>query len=222
MDISLTEENYIKAIYSINHINRGTGASTNELSARLQNKAGSVTDMLKRLSDKKLIHYEKYKGVFLTGKGEKVAMDIVRKHRLWEVFLVEKLKFKWDEVHDIAEQLEHIKSGELVERLDEFLGHPKFDPHGDPIPDSKGHLNLVRAKPLTHFKDKGSFIFMGVSEHSKAFLQHLTSVGLKIGDNIRVEDINEFDNSLKVRINKGESQFFSEKVSSNILVEPKK
>lgn len=222
MDISLTEENYLKAIFSINLSNSGAGVSTNELSAHLNNKAGSVTDMLKRLAEKKLIHYEKYRGVFLTGKGGKIAMDIVRKHRLWEVFLVEKLKFQWDEVHDIAEQLEHIKSRELVDRLDIFLGKPKFDPHGDPIPDAKGHLNNLRAKALNHYKTKGAFIFMGVSEHSSSFLQHLTSIGLKIGDTIRVEEINDFDNSLRVKINKGGSQFFSDKVSSNILVEIKK
>lgn len=222
MEISLTEENYIKAIYSINGSNGGAGVSTNELSAHLNNKAASVTDMLKRLAEKKLIHYEKYKGVFLTGKGNKLAIGVVRKHRLWEVFLMEKLKFRWDEVHEIAEQLEHIKSDELIQRLDDFLGHPKFDPHGDPIPDANGQLNSVKAKPLNQFKEKGQFVFMGVSEHSKSFLQHLTSIGLKIGDSIKVDEINEFDNSLKVRINKGESQFFSDKVSSNILVEVKK
>ncbi len=222
MEISLTEENYIKAIFSINTNNEGSGASTNELSELLNNKAGSVTDMLKRLSEKKLIHYQKYKGVFLSSKGEKMALDIVRKHRLWEVFLTEKLNFKWDEVHDIAEQLEHIKSEELIHRLDDFLGNPRFDPHGDPIPDSKGHLNSLRAKPLNQFKAKGSFVFMGVSEHSKSFLQHLTAVGLKIGDTIKVEELNEFDNSRKVKINKGNSQFFSEKVSSHLLVELKK
>jgi len=222
MEISLTEENYIKAIFSINLANEGSGVSTNELSGHLHNKAGSVTDMLKRLAEKKLIHYEKYQGVFLTAKGEKIAIGIVRKHRLWEVFLMEKLKFKWDEVHDIAEQLEHIKSDELVERLDVFLGKPKVDPHGDPIPDAKGHLNNLRAKPLNHFKTKGAFIFMGVSEHSKSFLQHLTALGLKIGDTIKVEEINEFDHSRKVKINKGGSQFFSDKVCSNILVEIKK
>jgi len=222
MDISLTEENYIKAIFSINKANEGKGVSTNALSEHLHNKAGSVTDMLKRLAEKKLIHYEKYKGVFLTGRGEKIAISIVRKHRLWEVFLMEKLKFKWDEVHDIAEQLEHIKSEDLVERLDIFLGNPRFDPHGDPIPDARGHLNAIKAKPLNHFKTKGLFIFMGVSEHSKSFLQHLTSVGLKIGDTIKVEEINAFDNSVKVKINKNPSQFFSDKVSSNILVEIKK
>jgi len=222
MEISLTEENYIKAIFSINASNHGAGVSTNQLSEELNNKAGSVTDMLKRLSEKKLINYEKYKSVFLTSKGQKLAINIIRKHRLWEVFLMEKLKFNWDEVHDIAEQLEHIKSEELIKRLDAFLGKPKFDPHGDPIPDENGHLNIRIAKPLSHCKSKAEFIFTGVSEHSKSFLQHLTAIGLKIGDKIKVEEVIEFDNSLRVRINKNESRFISEKVSSNILVEGRK
>lgn len=222
MEISLTEENYIKAIFSINAQNEGAGVTTNELSGHLNNKAGSVTDMLKRLAEKKLIHYQKYKSVFLTAKGEKLALDIIRKHRLWEVFLTDKLKFKWDEVHDIAEQLEHIKSDELIQRLDEFLGKPKFDPHGDPIPDAKGQLNSVKAKPLSFYKKKGNFIFIGVCEHSKAFLQHLTSVGLKIGDAVKVEEVIEFDQSYKVKINKTNSRFFSNTVAANILVEIKK
>jgi DtxR family Mn-dependent transcriptional regulator len=222
MEISLTEENYIKAIFSINLNNKGSGVSTNALSEHLHNKAGSVTDMLKRLAEKKLIHYEKYKGVFLTGKGEKMALGIIRKHRLWEVFLTQKLKFTWDEVHEIAEQLEHIKSDELVQRLDAFLGNPKFDPHGDPIPDASGQLDDNGSKPLNRCGTRGHFIFTGVSEHSKSFLQYLTSVGLKIGDSIKIEEINEFDNSCTVRINKSPSRFFSEKVSSNILVTIKK
>lgn len=222
MEISLTEENYIKAIYSINQSNRGNGASTNELSEHLNNKAGSVTDMLKRLAEKKLVHYEKYKNVHLSGKGEKTAINIVRKHRLWEVFLTEKLHFKWDEVHDIAEQLEHIKSDELISRLDNFLGQPKFDPHGDPIPDARGQLNPLKAKPLNQFKAKQLCVFMGVTEHTSSFLQYLSSLGLKIGDTIKVEEVNKFDNSMKVKINNNESSFFSEKVSSNILVELKK
>lgn len=222
MEITQTEENYIKAIFSINLSNSGEGASTNELSEHLNNKAGSVTDMLKRLSEKKYINYQKYKSVFLTGKGEKIALNIVRKHRLWEVFLLEKLKFKWDEVHDIAEQLEHIRSEELVERLDVFLGRPKFDPHGDPIPDSKGLINPTKAIPLNRITNKGTFVFVGVCEHSRPFLQHLTSIGLKIGDKVKVEEIIEFDNTFKVKINKGSSQFFSNKVASNILIEVKK
>jgi DtxR family Mn-dependent transcriptional regulator len=222
MEISLTEENYIKAIFSINAQNEGAGVSTNELSEYLNNKAGSVTDMLKRLAEKKLIHYQKYKAVFLTNKGEKTAKNIVRKYRLWEVFLTEKLRFKWDEVHDIAEQLEHIKSDELIARLDIYLGKPKFDPHGDPIPDANGHLNSVKAKPLNQFKVKGYYIFTGVSEHSKSFLQHLTSIGLKIGDTLKIEDINAFDNSVKVKINSNEIRFFSDKISAHLLVEVKK
>lgn len=222
MEISLTEENYIKAIFAINQSNKGAGASTNQLSEHLNNKAGSVSDMLKRLSEKKLVQYEKYRNVYLSAKGEKLAIEIVRKHRLWEVFLMEKLKFGWDEVHDIAEQLEHIKSVELINRLDNFLGHPKFDPHGDPIPDAKGQLNPVKAQPLNHFNNKGTYIFMGVTEHSKSFLQHLSALGLSIGHSIKVEEINEFDNSLKVIVNKNKACFLSEKVSSNILVELKK
>ncbi|MDI1356494.1 MAG: metal-dependent transcriptional regulator [bacterium] len=222
MDISLTEENYIKAIFSINASNKGEGASTNELSEQLNNKAGSVTDMLKRLAEKKLIHYQKYKSVSLSSAGEKLAIGIVRKHRLWEVFLMEKLHFKWDEVHDIAEELEHIKSDELVLRLDAFLGKPRFDPHGDPIPDAKGHLFLPHAKPLSHFARIGTYTFLGVAEHSKLFLQHLTSLGLKIGDTIKVLDINAFDHSLMVKINRNEHQFFSEAVSSKLLVDIKK
>jgi DtxR family Mn-dependent transcriptional regulator len=222
MEISLTEENYIKAIFSIDALNAGKGVSTNELSERLQNKAGSVTDMLKRLAQKKLIHYEKYKAVTLTSKGQKMAVSIVRKHRLWEVFLLDKLKFKWDEVHEIAEQLEHIKSEELIKRLDEYLGKPKFDPHGDPIPDALGNWTANKAKPLSHATAKNTFVFVGVAEHSKSFLQHLTSLGLKIGDEIRVEEVIGFDNSIRIRINKHAPIFFSDKISSNLLVESKK
>lgn len=222
MEISHTEENYLKAIFSITQSKKNGGVSTNELSEYLNNKAGSVTDMLKRLSDKKLIDYEKYKGVSLNTKGEKYATSIVRKHRLWEVFLTQKLLFQWDEVHDIAEQLEHIQSEELVKRLDNYLGKPKFDPHGDPIPDANGHLSQLKAKPLNQLTIKGSYVFLGVTEHSKSFLQHLTAIGLKIGDTIKVEEVNSFDNSIKVKINRSESQFFSDKVSKHLLVELKK
>lgn len=222
MPISFTEENYIKAIYSISVANGGKGVSTTEISDHLQNKAGTVTDMLKKLAEKKLIHYQKYKGVLLTPGGRKLAIAVVRKHRLWEVFLTEKLHFRWDEVHEIAEQLEHIQSDDLVNRLDEFLGRPKFDPHGDPIPDAKGQLQVSSAIPLSTASATGTYVFTGVLEHSKLFLQHLTSIGLRIGDKIRVREINPFDRSLTVSINKNDPQFLSEKVSSNILVEQRK
>jgi DtxR family transcriptional regulator, Mn-dependent transcriptional regulator len=222
MEISFTEENYLKAIWSISQGGKGAGASTNEISELLDNKAGTVTDMLKRLAEKKLINYQKYKGVLLTPKGQRLAVSIVRKHRLWEVFLMEKLSFGWDEVHDIAEQLEHIRSDELINRLDAFLGKPRFDPHGDPIPGEDGQITVIKAVPLGTVRRPGAYVFTGVVEHSKAFLQHLTSIGLKIGDSIRVEQINEFDRSLSVTLCKHKSQFLSEKVSMNILVEARK
>lgn len=218
VEISLTEENYIKAIYKLQLVHIGEGVSTNDLSKHLNNKAASVTDMLKRLSSKKLIQYQKYQGVTLTVKGEKLALEIVRKHRLWEVFLMDKLNFKWDEVHEIAEQLEHIKSVELINRLDVFLGRPKVDPHGDPIPNAKGLLQPLKSKTLNHYSSKGKFIFTGVTEHSKTFLQYLSSIDLKIGDEFSIEEVNSFDSTIKVKINKHVC-FFSEKVSSNILVE---
>jgi DtxR family transcriptional regulator, Mn-dependent transcriptional regulator len=219
MEISLTEENYIKSIFSISRLNRGKGASTNELSARLNNKAGSVTDMLRRLAEKKLIHYEKYKAVTLTPKGEKLALIIIRRHRLWEVFLTQKLKFGWDEVHDIAEQLEHVQSDELIRRLDRYLGTPRFDPHGDPIPDAKGTFNETGSKPLSAFDGKGDYVFLGVSEHSGDFLRYLSSLGLKIGDILSVKEINAFDNSIRAVVHR-KALFLSEKITSNILVVP--
>ena len=220
MEISNTEENYLKAIYTISKLNSGAGVSTNQLSVLLMNKAGTITEMLKRLAEKKLINYQKYKGVLLSSKGEKIAVKIVRKHRLWEVFLLEKLGFKWDEVHDIAEQLEHIQSDELIDRLDLFLGKPKFDPHGDPIPDAKGQINNIKAKPLGEFSKKGNFILTGVCEHSKMFLQYISSLGLKIGDTIKVEEINKFDNSYLIKMKRKNSHFLSNKVALNLLVEP--
>src|SRR5450432_3051085 len=162
MPFSTTEENYIKAIYALTHSVGTEHANTNQLSSRLNNKAASVSDMLQRLFEKKLIDYKKYHGVKLTKKGFSVAIQIVRKHRLWEVFLVDKLNFKWDEVHEIAEQLEHIQSEELVKRLDKFLNFPKHDPHGDPIPDIKGIVHELKQVELNTCKVKDKMIFSGV------------------------------------------------------------
>src|SRR5688572_3663166 len=145
---SHTEENYLKAIFKLLEKEKGE-VSTNAIAEKVNTKAASVTDMLKKLADKKLINYKKYQGVTLTAKGEKIAINIIRKHRLWEVFLVEKLKYKWDEIHDIAEQLEHIQSDSLIDRIDSFLNYPKFDPHGDPIPDLNGNFQQQKSQLLS-------------------------------------------------------------------------
>lgn len=221
MVISLTEENYLKAIFSLSRLYEQTEVTTNQISDHLKNKAASVTDMLKRLADKKLIDYKPYKGVKLTEKGKRAAVKIVRKHRLWEVFLVEKLNFKWDEVHDIAEQMEHVNSDELVEKLDAFLGYPKFDPHGDPIPDSSGKFNLQKSISLSEAHKKNNLIVTGVCDHSSHFLQFLSGAGIGLGDHIKIEEKNEYDKSVKVKLNRNKSLFLSEKAASNILVEVK-
>lgn len=219
MSISFTEENYLKAIYALSHLHNQAEVSTNQISEHLNNKAASVTDMLKRLSEKKYIDYKPYKGVKLTEKGKKAAVKIVRKHRLWEVFLVEKLNFKWDEVHDIAEQLEHIDSDELIEKLDVFLGKPKADPHGDPIPDASGKFYIQKSITLSSAKPKQNLIVTGVTDHSTGFLQFLSNSGLGLGEAVKINMVNEYDNSLSVKLKKNKVLFLSNKVASNILVE---
>src|SRR5690606_31725490 len=140
VQLTFTEENYLKAIYSIQESSEAEAASVNEIAERMQTKPATVTDMLRKLSEKDLIHYEKYKKIELSRKGLQQALQIVRKHRLWETFLHDKLHFSWDEVHEVAEQLEHIQSQKLIDRLDQLLDFPRFDPHGDPIPDAKGEM----------------------------------------------------------------------------------
>ena len=219
MLLAFTEENYLKAIFSIAHAYNTNEVSTNQISEHLNNKAASVTDMLKRLAEKKYIDYKPYKGVKLTDKGKKTAVKIVRKHRLWEVFLVEKLNFKWDEVHDIAEQLEHIHSDELIEKLDVFLGKPKRDPHGDPIPDANGKFNVQKSLPLSQLSIRQSAVVTGVTDHSAHFLQYLSNSGIGLGDSIKIEGVNDYDHSITVKLNKSKTLFLSHKAASNILVE---
>jgi DtxR family Mn-dependent transcriptional regulator len=219
--ISFTEENYLKAIYKL--LEKGEKeVSTNSIAEKMLTKAASVTDMLKKLSEKKLINYKKYQGVTLTSKGEKIAVSIIRKHRLWEVFLVEKLQFKWDEIHDIAEQLEHIKSDALIERIDKFLNFPKFDPHGDPIPDINGKFHEKNSQLLSTVSKNGICIITGVVDHSAVFLQYLDKNGLSLGSEIKVDDIMEYDRSFKIHLNKKHSLHLSNDVAKNILVNKKR
>lgn len=212
---TFTEENYLKAIYHLS--TKGDSVSTNEIAASLNTKAASVTDMLKKLSDKELINYAKYQGVTLTGKGEKVALNIIRKHRLWEYFLVEKLNFKWDEVHDVAEELEHISSKELINRLDDFMGNPKFDPHGDPIPDRHGNLKAHELKPVSSLAVDSTGIISGVREHSAAFLQYLDKHHLVIGKKIKISEINTYDHSVVLTV-EDKRVHISREVANNLLI----
>lgn len=215
--ISHTEENYLKAIFKIAERENKT-ASTNSIAAILNTSAASVSDMLKRLSDKKLINYKKYKGVTLTTEGNIVATHLVRKHRLWEVFLVNKLKFSWEQVHEIAEQLEHIQSLELINRLDNFLNNPKFDPHGDPIPNAEGKFTLRNQYPLNDLHVNESAVVIGVKEHETSFLQYLNSINIKLGTALKVIAIVKYDNSMELKVANQEIVQISHQVSQNLLV----
>ena len=212
-----TTEDYLKAIFKISGPLK-EGVSTNSIAEELSTKASSVSDMVKKLSDKNLVHYVKYQGTTLTEEGEKIALKVIRKHRLWEVFLVEKLKFGWDEIHEIAEQLEHIQSPKLIDRLDAHLGFPKNDPHRDPIPDKNGLFTTQAEFKLNQLKTGEKAILIGVSEDSKDFLNFLDKIGLKLGSKIEVVDYFSFDKSIKVKINDNSILTFSELVSKNLNI----
>ncbi|GAB2780999.1 metal-dependent transcriptional regulator [Rhabdobacter roseus] len=218
MQNSFTEENYLKIIHSLSG-REGAEVSTNALAESTSTRAASVTDMLRKLAEKGLIHYKKYQGVRLTPEGEKVALKVIRKHRLWEVFLVEKLGFGWDEVHDIAEELEHIPSDRLVERLDSFLDNPQFDPHGDPIPDAKGNMPKPDYLKLSEVPPGGKVLMMGVLEHTPSFLQHLDRSGLTLGCELEIREINDYDKSIVVLLSSQRTLFVSQEVSKNLLVQ---
>lgn len=213
--ISQTEENYLKAIYKLTRAD--SNVTTNEIAAALNTKAASVTDMIKRLASKKLIHYKKYNGVTLTGKGEAKAIAIIRKHRLWEYFLVEKLQFNWDEIHDVAEELEHVRSEKLIERLDAFLGFPRFDPHGDPIPNEQGKLVVQKQTPLSELNPSDSGKVTNVLDHP-AFLQYLNQLNIKVGTAVKVLEKFDYDKSMKLLLNKKNEVQVSSDTAKNILV----
>lgn len=214
--LSQAEENYIKAIYSL-ETQSDKGVSTNMIAKKIQTKASSVTDMIKKLSEKQLVVYKKYQGVQLSKKGKKVAMLIVRKHRLWESFLVDKLNFSWDEVHVIAEQLEHIKSEELIERLDRFLEYPSVDPHGDPIPDKDGNIQTRNKVKLSALKENEQSILLSVKDSSADFLKYLNKKKIAIGNTIKVLSVEPFDRSMQIEMNS--KQFIiSENVADNLYL----
>lgn len=216
MLLTITEENYLKAIFILSY--EGSNASTNDIATSVNTKAASVTDMLKKLSEKNLITYEKYKGVQLTDEGSILAKRLIRKHRLWEVFLVNKLGFKWDEVHPIAEQLEHIQSTDLVSRLDNFLGFPKFDPHGDPIPDEKGNIHYASDKTLAEISMDKKVVVVGVKNTEPSFLKVLDNLKISLGTEFTVKDKITFDQSILVSLKSKKLVSLSAPIASNLLV----
>jgi DtxR family Mn-dependent transcriptional regulator len=213
---SQSEENYLKTIYHLSLISN-KGITTNAIAKKLETKASSVTDMVQKLSEKELIIYKKYQGVTLTEFGKKNAANIVRKHRLWEVFLVEKLNFSWDEVHDVAEQLEHIKSPKLINQLDALLGFPTHDPHGDPIPDKDGHVNIVDKILLSTLNKDESGVCVGVNDSSSEFLRFLDKKKITLGKKINVLEKEDFDDSLSIEID-GEKLSISKKIANNLYI----
>src|SRR5690606_3641605 len=214
--MTYSEEDYIKAIYHL-HKDPTSYVSTNAIAARLDTKASSVTDMIQKLSDKEVVHYKKYQGVRLTEKGDVYAASIVRKHRLWEYFLVKKLNFSWDEVHDVAEELEHIKSDKLIQRLDAFLDHPKMDPHGDPIPDEFGRIPDIKKVLLSKMKPSQFGIVIGVKDSSSEFLRYLDKIHIALGTSIKVLDKEAFDDSMAIIID-NKTTHISALTASNIYI----
>jgi len=214
-----SEENYLKVIYHLSLVSP-KGVNTNAIAGMLETKASSVTDMMKKLAEKELVLYQKYQGVTLTGKGFLSAKMIVRKHRLWEVFLVEKLDFAWDEVHEIAEELEHIKSENLINKLDEFLGFPAFDPHGDPIPNENGEIQKVSKLLLSESEINREYQCVGVKDSSSDFLQYLDKQNIALGSKIKVINKEQFDETLTIEVN-NTSLTISNKIAKNLFVKNK-
>jgi len=218
MTLSFTEENYLKSLLHLTVLTvQKSGVGTNELAAHLSLKPATVNDMLKKLKDKNLINYERYGKISLTDTGRISGMEIIRKHRLWETFLFEKLGFSWDEVHEVAEQLEHIQSKKLVDSLDSFLDFPKFDPHGDPIPNSNGVIELLQRKTLAEIEVDETCKLIAVKDNSSAFLQYVNKLGLTIGEMIKVISKESYDDLLHIQI-KDEEYTVSQKFAENLFV----
>ena len=216
--LTQSEENYLKAIYNL-AVPEGTVVSTNAVAEALHTKAASVTDMIQKLNKKGLVDYHKYQGVTPSSKGKEKALNVIRKHRLWEVFLVQQLKFSWDEVHEIAEQLEHIESPELVDRLDKFLGRPKYDPHGDPIPNADGKMEATPTTTLGMMAAGESCRVICAKDSSSDFLLYLDKLHISLGAELKILDYFEYDGSVSVSVDKSTPITLSSKVAGNIFIE---
>ena len=215
--LSRSEEDHIKAVYAL--LQQGDSAFTKDIAGRLGTKASSVTDMLKKLADKGHVKHEPYHGVKLTAKGQSLALQLVRRHRLWETFLVARLGFGWDEVHEVAEQLEHVASDKLIDKLDHYLGHPHFDPHGDPIPDRQGKLRTRKTRRLDTCKPGDTVRIAAVSETTDGLLRLLDAKGLRIGARLSVQEVHAFDGSMDIKPGNGSAFSLSKDVSHHLQVE---
>ncbi len=215
--LSYTEENYLKSLLKISSDNEIQTVGTNELAARLSVKPATANNMLKKLKQKKLVDYEKYGKINLTPQGKKKAIDVIRKHRLWETFLHQTLEFTWDEVHEVAEQLEHIQSQKLIDKLDKLLNYPEFDPHGDPIPNKNGEIKLPFKKTLTDITVGNRCKMVAVKDNSSVFLQYVAKVGLGINTEILVVSKQEYDATTLIEVD-GVRSSVSQKFAENILV----
>jgi len=215
--LTRSEENYLKTIF---HLSEGgkREVNTNSVAESLNTKPASVSDMIKKLSSKSLLSYQKYKGVNVSDQGKTEALKVIRKHRLWEVFLVDKLKFNWDEVHEIAEQLEHIKSPDLVNRLDQFLGYPTVDPHGDPIPDEHGEINIGAQVSLADADLNSRCMVVAVDDANSALLKHLDRIKIQLGTRFKIIEKIDFDSSILIQIEGGSEIFLSKKITNCIMV----
>ncbi|MFD2100404.1 metal-dependent transcriptional regulator [Flagellimonas iocasae] len=211
-----SEENYLKTIFHLGG-NDAVPITTNAIAEQMETKPSSVTDMAKKLAEKGLVNYKKYQGVSLTELGTKTALGIIRKHRLWEVFLVKKLDFSWDEVHEVAEQLEHIKSEKLIDKLDALLEFPKYDPHGDPIPTKDGKFQERDEQLLSEMNVNSKGVCVGVKDSSAPFLKFLDKNQIALGKSIKILDIEDFDQSLHIEM-EGKELRISHQIASNLYV----
>lgn len=216
LNLTISEENYIKTIFHLQQ--EDDKVTTNDLAAGMNTRPASVTDMMKKLRAKKLVHYQPYRGFRLTVEGERTALAIIRRHRLWEYFLSEKLKFSWDEVHTIAEELEHVSSNTLIDKLDAFLGFPRFDPHGDPIPDSKGRIEKIHQSALSIIPLNQQAVVCHISDQSSSMLEMMKHKNIKIGTRLEVKKKFEFDHSLEIKIRNQSPFNISERVAKKIFV----
>lgn len=219
--LSQTEENYLKAIYTLFSLEKKP-VSTNNIASALETKASSATDMIKKLAEKDLLNYVKYQGVSLTEQGKEIAVYVIRKHRLWEVFMVKHLDFSWDEVHEVAEQLEHVKSRKLIEKLDAFLEYPTHDPHGDPIPDKNGKIIDNREVLLSGLDVLAKGVVVGVKDTSSSFLKYLDKANIQLGVKVEVIQKEEFDNSIVLKLNENEEIHVSHLIANNLFVKIEK